>query len=130
MEQVLEQAGVPDLLIFDGQGIAHPGGLGLASHMGIVLRKPSIGAAKSRLVGKYKEPGVKKGNYSFLFHKGKKVGVVLRTRQNTKPMFISPGHKTDIKSSMEIILKLSKFRICEPTRQAHMLCSKVKALKK
>lgn len=116
----------PDLIVFDGQGIAHPKGFGLASHMGIILDKPSIGAAKSRLVGKYKEPGLKKGKFSDLFCKGEKVGAVLRTRDKTKPLFVSPGHKTDIKSSVEIILKLSRYRICEPTRQAHIFCGEIK----
>ena len=80
----------PDLLMFDGQGIAHPRGLGLASHIGVLLDKPSIGCAKSRLVGEFKEPKQKRGAMRTLSLNKSKVGVVLRTKDNTKPLFVSP----------------------------------------
>src|SRR5574341_1704452 len=117
----------PDIILFDGQGIAHPRHLGLASHMGLTLDKPSIGCAKSRLVGEYN--GVKniKGAYSKLFYKNKIVGVVLRTKMNTKPIFVSPGHKTDLTFAIRIALKTSSgYRIPEPIRQAHLLVNKIR----
>jgi len=119
-----------DLLIFDGQGIAHPRGIGLASHIGVILNIPSIGCAKSRLVGSYKEPKDKRGSSSPLIYDSKIVGSVLRTRQGVKPLFISPGHLIDIKSAKEIVLRASiKYRIPEPQRCAHILAEKYKSAK-
>ncbi|MCK4915770.1 MAG: endonuclease V, partial [Candidatus Eisenbacteria sp.] len=88
----------PDLMMFDGQGIAHPRGLGLAAHMGVLLDKPSIGCAKSRLVGEFKEPKQKRGAMRTLSLHRKKVGVVLRTKDNTKPLFVSPGHRITVET--------------------------------
>lgn len=117
----------PDLILFDGQGIAHPKGLGIAAHIGVLLDLPSIGCAKSRLVGEYEEPGNKKGSWSPLDYKGKVVGAVLRTRDNTRPLFVSPGHKIDLKGSIEIVLRcISKYRIPEPLRRADSLSKKLK----
>jgi deoxyribonuclease V len=117
----------PELCLFDGQGIAHPRGLGLASHLGVVLGIPSIGCAKSRLVGSYTEPGPKKGDRSPLRYNGKTVGVVFRTRDNVKPIFVSPGHMVDIKGSFGIVSGcLGKFRIPEPIRCADLLTKKIK----
>ena len=117
----------PDVIIFDGQGIAHPKGLGIASHIGVLLNIPSIGCAKSRLVGEHSEPGTKRGNHSPLRHNGSTVGTVLRTRDNVKPVFISPGHLIDLKSSVLIVLKCTgKFRIPEPVRIADFLSKKFK----
>ena len=82
----------PDLLLFDGQGIAHPRGFGLASHFGLITDKPTIGCAKSRLIGDYEEMDPEKGSYSSLYIKERKVGVVLRSRDKCKPVFISPGY--------------------------------------
>ena len=119
--------GSPDLIIFDGQGIAHPRGVGIASHMGLILDIPSVGCAKTRLCGDYDEPGMEKGDYSTLTLKGEEVGAVLRTRKGVKPVFVSPGHMIDIKSSTEIILACSlKYRLPEPTRQAHLLVNRVR----
>ncbi|MDI6703251.1 MAG: deoxyribonuclease V [bacterium] len=112
----------PSLIIFDGQGIAHPCGLGIATHLGIVLDKPTIGCAKSPLLGQYKEPVNKKGAYSYLYEKGKVVGIVLRTRKNVKPVFVSPGFKIDFKKSIEIVLACCKgYRLPEPLRLAHLV---------
>lgn len=116
-----------DILIFDGQGIAHPRGVGLASHMGVLLNIPSIGCAKSRLIGSYKEPKEKRGSSSPLVYESKIVGSVLRTKDGVRPLFISPGHLIDIKSAEEIVLRAStKYRIPEPQRCAHILAEKYK----
>lgn len=111
----------PDLFIFDGQGLAHPRGLGLASHMGLVLNKPTIGSAKSHLYGEYLPPEKHRGAFSYIKDPGgRKIGVVLRIRDNTKCIFVSPGHLTDIPSAIEILLAVSpKYRIPEPIRAAH-----------
>lgn len=117
----------PDLILFDGQGIAHPKGLGIAAHIGALLDLPSIGCAKSRLVGEYEEPGYKKGSWSPLGYKGKVVGAVLRTRDNVRPLFISPGHRIDLKGSIEIVLRCtSKYRLPEPLRRADFMSKRLK----
>jgi len=117
----------PHVILFDGQGIAHPKGLGIASHMGVILDIPTIGCAKSRLIGEYKQPGIKKGKASSLKHHGKVVGAVVRTRDHVKPVFISPGHRIDLKASVEIVLKcVSRYRLPEPLRRADFLSKKIK----
>lgn len=118
----------PDLIIFDGQGIAHPRGMGIASHLGIILNKPTIGCAKSKLFGTYKEPGNNEGDFSYLYSPQEAdnvIGAVVRTKSNTKPVFVSIGHKIDLPTSIKFILKCTKgYRIPEPTRIAHNLVSK------
>lgn len=117
----------PDLILFDGQGIAHPGGIGIATHIGVLLDIPTIGCAKSKLVGEYKEPGIKKGEWSPLKYKDKTVGVVLRTREKIRPVFVSPGHRIDLKESIEIILGcITRYRIPEPLRRADIISKKLK----
>lgn len=117
----------PDVMVFDGQGIAHPRGFGVASHMGVLLGLPTIGCAKSRLVGEYKEPGFKKGDFSRLFYEGKEVGAVLRTKDGVRPVFVSPGHRIDLKSSIDIILSLCRgYRLPEPVRLAHIRVGRFK----
>lgn len=119
----------PDLIIFDGQGIAHPLGLGIAATVGMILDIPSIGCAKTRLVGEYKEPGVKKGSRSPLKYEGRIVGAVLRTQTGVKPIFVSPGHRIDLEDSIEILLRSTgKFRLPEPVRNADILSKKIKRL--
>ncbi len=114
----------PDLLICDGQGIAHPRRFGLACHLGTILDIPSIGAAKSRLIGKYTEPSHDKGSSSHLVDKDEQIGTVLRTRLNTKPLFVSPGHRISFDSANKWVLNCCpKFRLPETTRHAHKLVS-------
>jgi len=117
----------PDLVIFDGQGIAHPRRLGIASHMGIILDKPAIGCAKSLLCGEYIEPAKKMGSISSLFDGDKTIGVTLRSRDNVHPIFISPGHKIDLDTSLKIILACCDgYRIPKPTRIADHYVEEVK----
>jgi deoxyribonuclease V len=117
----------PDLILIDGQGIAHPRRMGIASHIGVLLDLPTIGCAKSRLVGEFEEPDWKRGAYSPLLFQEKIVGMVVRTRDNVRPLFISPGHKVSLKNAIEIVLQTSReFRIPEPLRRADFLSKRVK----
>jgi deoxyribonuclease V len=112
----------PDLLMCDGQGIAHPRRLGLASHLGVVVDRPSIGCAKSRLVGTYQEPGPEIGDRSPLIHRGEQVGMVVRSKPRTNPLFISIGHKIDLETAVAVVLRcLRGYRLPEPTRLADKL---------
>ena len=111
----------PDLLMFDGQGIAHPRGIGIASHMGLWLERPTIGVAKSRLYGKHTEVGPGRGDRAALLDKqGNVIGAVLRTREKTNPLYISPGHLMDVETATEYVQAcLTSYRLPEPTRWAH-----------
>jgi deoxyribonuclease V len=114
----------PDVLIFDGQGIAHPRRLGIAAHMGVVLGRPSIGCAKSRLVGTYTEPGPNAGDQSPLYHRGEQIGIVLRSKPRTNPLFISTGNLIDLDVAMAILLQCFRgYRLPEPTRLADKLAA-------
>ncbi|MEW6110385.1 MAG: deoxyribonuclease V [Nitrospirota bacterium] len=119
----------PDIILFDGQGIAHPKGIGLASHIGVILDIPAIGCAKSRLIGDFEEPDSMKGSWTFLYYKGKKVGVVLRTRSSVRPVFVSPGHLVDMRSSVEIVMRcVSAYRIPDPLRRADSISKRLRRL--
>jgi deoxyribonuclease V len=110
----------PDMFIFDGMGIAHPRRIGIASQMGLWLQKPTIGCGKTHLIGQHSEPGAEKGAYSPLRDRNELIGVVLRTRANTKPVYISPGHLADIPTAIEAVLRCTpKYRLPEPIRLAH-----------
>jgi deoxyribonuclease V len=110
----------PDVMIYDGQGIAHPRGMGLASHMGLWLNIPSIGCAKTPLLDEFISPGLLKGSFEWIRRERKKVGAVLRTREKVKPLFISPGHRIDLQTSIQLILESCQgFRFPEPLRKAH-----------
>jgi deoxyribonuclease V len=117
----------PDVWIFDGQGIAHPRGFGLASHMGLLLDSPSVGCAKKRLVGLHGEVGPRKGDSEALIVDEKVVGAVLRTRRGTKPLYVSPGFRIDLRGAVHLILKTStRYRVPEPLRQAHILSKRIR----
>ncbi len=113
----------PDLLMFDGQGIAHPRGMGIAAHMGLWLQKPSIGVAKSRLYGRHAEVGPHPGDRVELRdqHDPERIiGAVLRTRERSKPLYISPGYLMDVENAVNFVLACCRgYRLPEPTRWAH-----------
>jgi len=112
----------PELVLVDGQGIAHPRGLGLASHLGLWLELPTVGVAKSRLVGEYEDPGPPKGEWRELQYQGKVVGAALRTRDAVKPLFISPGHRVGLSQAVRLtLLSTGRYRLPEPSRAAHRL---------
>jgi deoxyribonuclease V len=116
----------PDVMLVDGQGIAHPRGIGLGAHVGVMLDTPTIGVAKSWLFGDYKKPeSLEKPEK--LLTKGRQIGWVLRTKAGCNPIFISPGNKVSIKSSLEISMKsLKKHKLPEPLRLAHLHANAVK----
>jgi deoxyribonuclease V len=115
----------PDLTLIDGNGIAHPRKMGLASYVGVVLDIPTIGCAKSPFFA-FDPPPEKRGAYSiYKDRKNEMVGFCLRTRTSVKPVFVSPGHRVDFALSREIVLACSKFRIPEPIRIAHHMAKKL-----
>jgi deoxyribonuclease V len=111
----------PGLMMFDGQGIAHPRGIGIASHIGILLEKPSIGVAKSRLYGRHEPVGPQRGDRAVLHdNRGNVLGSVLRTKERTNPLYISPGHLIDVEHAVEFVMECcTSYRLPEPTRWAH-----------
>lgn len=112
----------PHLLIFDGQGYAHPRRLGLARHMGAYLDRPSIGCAKSRLIGRYDEPGPEPGAWSPLMSGREEIGRVVRTRARVKPVFVSVGYRITLPLAVEVVLRCTRgYRLPEPTRIADRL---------
>ena len=116
-----------DVLLCDGQGIAHPRRFGLASHIGVLLRRPTIGCAKSRLVGEHGAVGRRRGSFAPLVHEGDRVGSVLRTRDGVNPIFVSPGHLVDHASARRIALACApRYRVPEPTRIADRLAGEEK----
>jgi len=109
----------PDLFILDGQGLAHPRRMGIACHVGVIIDKPSIGCAKSRLCGQHGEVGPNVGDCSELWHQGEVIGALLRTRERVKPVYISVGHKVDLTTAISYVLRCGKgYRLPEPTRWA------------
>ncbi len=123
--QALEQlATQPDLLLCDGQGLAHPRRFGLACHLGVVTGLPSIGVAKSRLLGQHQEPGPDKGDWTPLHDKGEVIGAVLRTRSNVSPVYVSIGHRISLATAIDYVLRCTtRYRLPETTRWAHRLAS-------
>lgn len=117
----------PDIALFDGQGVAHPRGIGIASHMGLLLDKPSIGCAKTVLIGDYHEPDQAAGSSSYLTTDGRTIGAALRTRAGVRPIFVSVGHKIDLKTAVEVVLQCTRgYRLPEPVRQAHLASTQLR----
>ncbi|VGO15969.1 Endonuclease V [Pontiella desulfatans] len=124
LEAMLKLSAQPDLLLCDGQGIAHPRRFGIAAHLGLLLDIPAIGVAKSRLTGTHADVPLEKGCHVPLMDKDEQIGVVLRTRTNVKPLYISPGHRVGLDTAHRIVLQcVTKYRLPETTRHAHKLAS-------
>lgn len=115
----------PDLVLCDGQGIAHPRRFGIACHLGVLLDIPTIGVGKSRLTGQFEEPGPTRGDRSPLLDHGETIGLVLRTRDRVRPLFVSPGHRVSLESTAEWVLRCAtRYRLPEPIRAADRLASR------
>ncbi len=123
--QALEKLHIsPDLIFCDGQGIAHPRRLGIASHLGVLMDLPTIGVAKSRLVGTHQQLPAEKGAWRSLWHQGEVIGAVLRSRSHVKPIYVSLGHRISLNSALEFTLACTpKYRLPETTRWADKLAS-------
>jgi deoxyribonuclease V len=114
----------PDVLLFDGQGRAHPRRMGIATHIGVLLDRPSVGCAKSRLCGTHREPGPERGEYTWLYDDDELVGAVLRTRTRVKPVYVSTGHRASLEDAIALVLRCGGgFKLPEPTRRAHHAAS-------
>jgi deoxyribonuclease V len=117
----------PDLLVFDGQGTAHPRRFGLACHGGLLFDTPSIGCAKSLLVGRHGPLGEERGARAELVHHGEVIGMAVRTRARVNPLYVSPGHRIDLQTAVEWVLRLAaRFREPETTRRSHRLVNELR----
>ena len=115
----------PDVFIFDGHGIDHPKGIGMASHMGLMLEMPTIGCAKKLLCGSVEQLGNNVGDTAPIINGNVEVGKAIRSRENVKPLYVSPGHKMDIETAVKTILDLLRgYRLPEPLRLAHIMVNK------
>jgi deoxyribonuclease V len=111
----------PDVVMLDGQGTAHPRRIGLACHVGLWLRRPAVGCAKSLLTGRFEALGENAGSVAPLTDKGQVVGMAVRTKRGTKPVYVSPGHLIDLDSAVRVVLSCTRgYRLPEPTRLAHL----------
>src|ERR671917_1941646 len=112
----------PHAVMFDGQGLAHPRRVGIASHVGLMLERPTLGCAKSVLVGKFEEPAPERGAWTPMVDKGETVGAAVRTKTRVQPVYVSPGHLIDLEGAVELTLRCDGgYRQPEPTRRAHLL---------
>jgi len=117
----------PDVIFFDGHGIAHPRGIGIASHMGLLLDRPSIGVAKSLLTGSAAKPGFMRGSMTPVLRDGETIGMAVRTKEGTKPVYVSVGHRISLEAAVDLVLATVRgYRLPEPTRQAHLLSNAVR----
>jgi deoxyribonuclease V len=123
--QALNQIDIlPDIILCDGQGIAHPRRLGIATHLGLIIDRPTIGVAKSRLTGTHTDVPNEKGRWVPLMDRGERIGAVLRSRTGTKPLYISPGHRISLETALDYVLRCTlKYRLPETTRYADRLAS-------
>jgi len=125
LQALQELAEVPDLIFVDGHGIAHPRGLGIAAHLGVVTGLPTIGVAKSILVGTHGELGPSRGERVPLRYRDKVIACVLRSKDKIRPLIVSPGHRVSMESAPELVLSFcTKYRLPEPTRLADRLASR------
>ena len=116
----------PDVFLVDGQGFAHPYGLGFASHLGLILNKPTVGVAKSLLCGKTESAG-QRGRVAPLKYKGEVIGAEVVTKQGTKPVYVSVGHKVSLERAVRLVMDcVGKYRLPEPIRRAHMIANSEK----
>lgn len=116
-----------DVIILDGHGLAHPRSLGLASHTGLFLDVPTVGCAKSRLVGEHQEPGREKGSVTDLVYRNKVVGKVVRTRTGVSPVYVSIGNRIDLEGAVDLVLACcTKYRLPETTRRAHNAANRLR----
>ena len=114
----------PDLFIFDGQGLAHPRRMGIASHIGVIIDRPSIGCAKSRLWGTHREPGPQVGSRTHLYDRSEIIGAVVRTKDGVRPLYVSIGHKVDLETAINYVLSCCRgYRLPETTRYAHRVAA-------
>ena len=117
----------PDVLVCDGQGIAHPRRLGIAAHAGLLMEQPTIGCAKSVLVGKFDEPEKERGHWTPMMHQNEIIGAALRTKNKVQPVYVSRGHLMDLPSAIEVLLRCDTgYRIPEPTRRAHLFVNELR----
>lgn len=127
MEAFTQLKTTPEVVMVDGQGYAHPRRIGIACHLGLLLDLPSIGCAKSRLLGTFEEPALEAGSTTRLYDKEELIGQVVRTKPRTNPLFISVGHKIDLASAVRIVLETGAgYRVPEPTRQAHLAVNEMR----
>jgi len=114
----------PDLILYDGQGIAHPRRFGIASHLGLLLNRPTIGVAKTRLIGEHRAPRDRRGAWAPLVDGGEVIGAVLRTRAGVKPLYVSIGHRVSLETAVRWVMAcVTRYRLPETTRWAHRLAS-------
>ncbi|MBK9327558.1 MAG: deoxyribonuclease V [Hydrogenophilales bacterium] len=124
LDALSQLSAMPDIILCDGQGRAHPRRFGIACHLGVLLDLPTIGVAKTRLVGRHLEPGPERGDWTPLLDHGEEIGAVLRTRPGVKPLYISGGHRVCLRTAIELTLAcLTRYRLPETTRAAHRLAS-------
>ncbi len=124
LDALLKISTIPDLILCDGQGIAHPRRFGIACHLGLIVDIPTIGVAKSLLIGQHEEVPSSRGSWRPLRHRGETIGAVLRTRTGTKPLYVSSGHRVSLLTAIEYVLRCTpKYRLPETTRIADKLAS-------
>jgi deoxyribonuclease V len=127
LEAFLKVRSEPDVIFFDGQGIAHPRGLGIASHMGILLDRPTVGVAKRLLVGTAAEPAGNRGATAPILRDGETIGMAVRTRERAKPVYVSSGHRIGLIPAVDLVVATARgYRLPEPTRQAHLYANEVR----
>jgi deoxyribonuclease V len=127
LDALSQLKGKPQVVLVDGAGVAHPRRFGLATHLGLHLDVPTVGCAKSRLVGQHGPLGWELGAHAWLSHGGRVLGFLLRTRRGVRPLYVSPGHRISPEGALEVMLQcLGRFRIPEPLRQAHILVEREK----